>query len=147
MIPAVDPDTMSTAKRARFRQFCALIEEGEKNVPAIAFRMKVSERTIERYLHYLHGPRKKDLYPELMPRIMEHLRRYPDSEFTSLELARVLDVTFPSSDTYDGDKVLRTLEKMEAQGLIVCARRPYNSLGHRLGSLVKWYRLAPEHRP
>ncbi|SDL75585.1 hypothetical protein SAMN05421874_128108 [Nonomuraea maritima] len=148
MTPAVDPKTMRVHKRSRFEQFCDLHAQGE-NPYAIAARLKVTDRTIWRYLRDLEGPRSKYRYPQLMPRVLEHLKRYPDSEFTSGELARVLGVAYPGSDAgYNGTKLKPTLRKMEEEGLIVSEERPYNSRGYRTENrLTVWYWLAPEHRP
>jgi hypothetical protein len=73
----------------------------------------VSERTILRYLHDMNGGDRRPpaYYQRVMPDILAHLRRYPQSRFTTGELARVLL----------GDRTVNleaTLRRMEQGGLV-----------------------------
>ncbi|MFI7706540.1 hypothetical protein [Nonomuraea sp. NPDC049480] len=111
---------MRSDKRQRFRAFRELVSQ-EATVPAIAARLKVSERTVLRYLRDLEGPRRRSMYDDLMPRVLAHLQRFPSSEFTSTELARVLGVGYGNHEhegKYDGAALNPTLRRMEREGLV-----------------------------
>jgi hypothetical protein len=124
------------AKQARFHAFRELWEQKE-TVPSIAKRLRVTERTVERYQRDLEGPRRIDYYTEWMPLVLKHLRRYPSSWFTDGELSRVL---------LNRDNVLRcTLQRMEREGLAVCERRYVNARGFETKQGVFWWRLAREN--
>jgi DNA-binding MarR family transcriptional regulator len=128
---------MNRNKRSRFAIFCELWAANE-TVPAIAMRLKVSERTIVRYLRDLEGrTRKIDYYDKLRPLVLAHLGRYPTSWFTTVELGRVLgrnDATLHS-----------TLRRMEGAGLIVREHRLHNSRGDKVKAPIRWWRLADEN--
>ncbi|MGR6915352.1 helix-turn-helix domain-containing protein [[Actinomadura] parvosata] len=113
MTSAVELPKMRKAKQIKFHAFRELWEAKE-NVPAIAQRLRVTERTVERYRRDLEGPRRIDYYAEWMPLVLEHLRRYPDSWFTDGELSRVL---------LNRDNVLRcTLQRMERERALPSAK-------------------------
>jgi hypothetical protein len=132
---ALELPRMRKAKKAKFRAFCELWEQKE-TVPVIAARLRVTERTVERYRRDLEGPRRIDYYAEWMPLVLEHLRRYPNSWFTDGELSRVL---------LNRDNVLRcTLQRMEREGLAVCERRNVNARGFEAKQGVFWWRVARE---
>jgi hypothetical protein len=133
---------MSQQKRARFDDFCELLEE-ERSIPALAARLRVTERTVHRYLVDLEGhPRRRDRYDELMPPVMAHLRRYPESEFTSTELARVLGITYGPGGKYNGSALRPTLRRMEREGLVRSAPGLRNDRDYNVPLPVTRWRLA-----
>ncbi|MEW1843023.1 winged helix-turn-helix domain-containing protein [Nonomuraea angiospora] len=90
-----------------------LRQEPLLSVRDVAQRTGVSERTVHRYLREMHGGSRRPptLYERVMPLILAHLRRYPQSRFTRGELARVLL----------GDRTVHltpTLLRMEREGLV-----------------------------
>ncbi|MEV1167427.1 hypothetical protein [Nonomuraea sp. NPDC049784] len=146
MTHTVDLKKMRVHKRARFRAFCELLEEGE-TVAAIAARLWTTERTVQRYLRELEGrPRNGNRYDEYMPQVMAHLQRYPRSEFTSTELARVLDIRYGNNNRYggkyDGSALVPTLRRMEREGLILAVHGLRNDRDYSIPLPVTRWRLA-----
>ncbi|MEV6033643.1 hypothetical protein AB0L65_20980 [Nonomuraea sp. NPDC052116] len=122
MTPAAKVPQMRKDKKIRFRAFCELLEQ-EDSIPALAARLRVTERTIQRYLVDLEGRSRRTIrYHEFMPQVLEHLQRYPRSLFTSTELARVLHIRYGNElkygDEYDGSALNATLRRMESEGLV-----------------------------
>ncbi|MFC7582502.1 MarR family transcriptional regulator [Nonomuraea antimicrobica] len=122
MTAAFERPPMRKDKETRFRVFCELLEQ-EGNIPALAARLRVTERTIQRYLVDLEGrSRRTTRYDEFMPQVLEHLQHYPRLLFTSTELARVLHIRYGNDlkygDEYDGSALNATLRRMEREGLV-----------------------------
>ncbi|MEU6778632.1 hypothetical protein ABZ912_05470 [Nonomuraea angiospora] len=146
MAHTVDLQKMSVHKRARFATFCELLEQ-EETVAAIAARLEVDERTVLRYLRELEGrPRNVNRYDQYMPRVMAHLRRYPRSEFTSTELARVLDIRYGNNGRYggkyDGSALASTLRRMEREGLVQAVHGLRDERNYTVHLPVTRWRLA-----
>ncbi|MFI9553658.1 hypothetical protein [Nonomuraea endophytica] len=106
-------------KQSRLAAIKELIDQDE-TVAAMATRLHVTERTVHRYLVELEGrPRRQSRYDEFKPLIMEHLYRYPHSEFTSTELTRVLGVGYGTNrGSRQGGLLDPTLRRLEREGLI-----------------------------
>lgn len=104
-------------------------------VPAIAARLKVSERSVHRYLRDLGGPRRTLYYEERMPVALAHLRRFPHLWFTRFELERVCGFPY--------NALRGTLNRMEREGMVVTKRLPRDAAGNVLDRLILWWQLAP----
>ncbi|WP_336214713.1 hypothetical protein [Nonomuraea sp. LPB2021202275-12-8] len=137
---------MTKPKQARFSAFCELLEQ-EGNISALAARLRVTERTIHRYLVDLEGgSRRTTRYEEFMPQVLEHLQRYPHSLFTSTELARVLDIRygnhFKYGNGYDGTALTPTLRRMEREDLVRSVLGFRNDRDYSIRLPVTRWRLA-----
>ncbi|TMR90517.1 hypothetical protein [Nonomuraea basaltis] len=111
----------------------------EKDNPSpreVATQIGVSERTVLRYLRDMNGGSRRPpaYYERVMPDILAHLRRYPQSRFTTGELARVLL----------GDRTLHldaALRRMEQAGLVTRTVEPRSDGLFAQDQPVTWWQL------
>ncbi|MEV0236801.1 hypothetical protein [Nonomuraea sp. NPDC050786] len=128
---------MRSDKWTRLIECLDLVNEDQNMEPReMAARLRVSERTVQRYLHAMNGgPRRPPTYYErVMPDVLAHLRRYPRSRFTTGELARVLL----------GDRTVAleaALRRMEQAGLVTRTVEPRGDGLFSPEQPVTWWQL------
>jgi DNA-binding CsgD family transcriptional regulator len=123
-------------KWSRITECLDLLKSENPPPRELAARIGVSERTVQRYLRDINGgPRRPPThYERLMPRIVAHMRRFPQSRFTRCELARVLL----------GDRTANlewTLRRMEQSGLVTSTVEPRNDGLFSQQQPVTWWQL------
>ncbi|MCF6467319.1 hypothetical protein FAF44_02680 [Nonomuraea sp. MG754425] len=75
--------------RDRGEEIKSLVQEGLSD-EAIAQRLRLTVRTVQRHKQAAGLTFRRCLYDEWAPRILAHLGRFPGTEFSSTDLARVL---------------------------------------------------------
>jgi DNA-binding CsgD family transcriptional regulator len=97
--------------RERREQIASFVREGMSR-EAIAVRLGMSIRTVERHKHAAGLTSQTSMYDTWARPILAHLRAFPNSEFTGTDLARVLR---------DNPRVrfTATLRRLEREGQVV----------------------------
>ncbi|SEU46865.1 helix-turn-helix domain-containing protein [Nonomuraea wenchangensis] len=120
--------------RERREQITSLVREG-LSVEAIAQRLKVTVRTVLRHKHAAGLTSRTYLYDEWAPRILGHLRVFPETEFSGGDLARLL-LGEPSN------RFVPTLRRLEREGQVISVACIRDSSSPTV-RVTRW-RLAPE---
>ncbi|TDD32194.1 hypothetical protein E1286_43875 [Nonomuraea terrae] len=106
-------DARMRKRATRKKQVEDLLQVGVTDTAEIGRHLRVTDRTVQRYLRELQGnvDRRVILYPEIKPLVLAHLRKYPHLRITGCMLARALQIPFR-------DRVENALLSLERDGLV-----------------------------
>ncbi|MEU8195324.1 HTH domain-containing protein [Microbispora amethystogenes] len=104
----------------RLQLFQQLRKEGITKRAELADKLGVHPRTVYRYVRMVDGPaNRRNLYEVLGPRILAHLRNFPDARLSYLDVQKVLGE--PDSS---GSSLQDLLRRMARDGLLRAVREP-----------------------
>ncbi|MEU9837419.1 hypothetical protein AB0D67_38290 [Streptosporangium sp. NPDC048047] len=129
MAPRKRPASRAEKPR-RMELLQQLLTEGVTRTYVLAARLQVDERTIQRYLKEQEGgaDRRIVFYTELPPRILQHMRCYPQTWFSARDLCRVLS----QPRSYNSRMGHRALQVLQREGLVRARREQRDPSSRRM---------------
>ncbi len=104
----------------RLQVFQQLREEGITKRAELAHRLGVHPRTVYRYVRRVDGPaNRRDVYDVLGPRVLAHLRKFPDARLSYIDVQKVLGE--PESAR---SAIQHLMRRMARDGLVRAVREP-----------------------